>query len=191
MLDVMSLPARREGRGSRAAAQKEAPCRTGIQIKLVDRAEDIEGPFQVVHEFLMHHDFLNPQSLSFLGTSALHKVTRADNGMQVALWIQQGLAYGFNRSQASGRGACEHLRTSRELKLSQLSFGDVVVVEVLNDILAAGHEFQHELERVLVGICGNLLASYLGLGRREHVLDKQMEPVESTALEVARREHLL
>ncbi len=48
----------------------------------------------------------------------------------------------------------------------------MMVVKVLDDILAAGNQFQHELERVLVKIGGFDLADFLCLRRRKHVLDE-------------------
>ncbi len=47
-----------------------------------------------------------------------------------------------------------------------------MVVKVLDDILAAGNNFQHELEQVLVGIGGLDLAGFLWLHRRKHVLNE-------------------
>ncbi len=48
----------------------------------------------------------------------------------------------------------------------------MMIVKVLDDILAIGNKFQHELERVLVGIGGLDLAGFLCLRRRKHVLDE-------------------
>jgi hypothetical protein len=53
-----------------------------------------------------------------------------------------------------------------------VNLGNVMVVKVLDDILAAGNNFQHELERVLVGIGGLDLAGFLCLRRRKDVLDE-------------------
>jgi hypothetical protein len=53
-----------------------------------------------------------------------------------------------------------------------VSLGDVMVVKVLDDILVASNKFQHELERVLVGIGGLDLAGFLCLHRCKHVLDE-------------------
>jgi hypothetical protein len=48
----------------------------------------------------------------------------------------------------------------------------MMVVKVLDDILATGNKYQHELERVLVGIGGLDLAGFLCLRRRKHVVNK-------------------
>jgi hypothetical protein len=53
-----------------------------------------------------------------------------------------------------------------------VSLGDVMVVKVLDDILATGNKFQHELERVLVGIGGLDLAGFLCFRCRKHVLNE-------------------
>ncbi len=53
-----------------------------------------------------------------------------------------------------------------------MNLSDVMVVKVLDDILATGNKFQHELEWVLVRIGGLDLAGFLCLHCRKHVLNK-------------------